>query len=168
MPSRNRRLYGEGGSRIAAWYASSRRGAFSTSERNWSASRRMRRNCHHFSTMRYHDTTEKTARIASTNCVSRLDVSTSSHGVVGTARPTCSSTLASTTSAPVPPRVGPVPTPRACEDLLQARPAGAPAEHGGGPLRRRDELGWIAGPARPIGRRDRVPGNAARRRHDQI
>src|SRR5260370_30005138 len=53
---------------------------------------RMRRNCHHLSTMRYHEITENPTRIARTNFVSGLDVSTSSHGVVGTARPICSST----------------------------------------------------------------------------
>src|SRR2546422_3730139 len=56
-----------------------------------SAWRRILRNCHHFRKMRYQETTEKTTRIASTNFVSRLEVSTSSQGVVGTARPTCSS-----------------------------------------------------------------------------
>src|SRR5882762_7330209 len=99
----------------------------------------MRRNCHHFSTMKYHETTEKTASTASTNCVSRLDVSTSSHGVVGTARPTCSSTLASTESAPVPARVRAVPAPRACENRLESRMRGAPAEQLGGALHARDE-----------------------------
>jgi len=54
----------------------------------------MRRNCHHLRKIRYHEAMENTTRIASTNLVSRLDVSTSSQGVVGTARPTCrSSTL---------------------------------------------------------------------------
>src|SRR5205807_5508472 len=57
-----------------------------------SAWRRMRRNCHHFRTIRYQDTIENTTRIASTNCVSALDVLTSSHGVVGIARPTWSTT----------------------------------------------------------------------------
>src|SRR5256885_8167304 len=67
---------------------------------NRSAWRRMRRNCHHLRKMRYQETMENTTRIASTNFVSRLDVSTSSHGVVGTARPTCSrSTLATLLSS---------------------------------------------------------------------
>src|SRR5437867_5524512 len=60
-----------------------------------SACRRIFRNCHHFRKMRYQETTEKTTRIASTNFVSRLEVSTSSQGVVGTARPTCSSSTGS-------------------------------------------------------------------------
>jgi hypothetical protein len=42
--------------------------------------------------MRYQDTSENTTRIASTTFVSRLDVSTSSHGDVGIARPTWSNT----------------------------------------------------------------------------
>src|SRR5881296_7329 len=58
-----------------------------------SACARTRRNCHHLRKMRYQETMENTTRMASTNFVSRLDVSTSSQGVVGTARPTCKSTL---------------------------------------------------------------------------
>src|SRR5258706_13753333 len=123
----------------------------------------MRRNCHHLRTMKYHDTTEKTASTARTNCVSRLDVSTSSHGVVGTARPTCSSTLASTESAPVPARVRAVPAPRARENLIQTRSPGPPTEDAGRALRRRHELGRGAPPARAIGRGDRVARNAAGR-----
>src|SRR5205823_3235517 len=58
-----------------------------------SACRRIRRNCHHLRKMRYQETMENTTRMASTNLVSRLDVRTSSQGVVGTARPTWKSTL---------------------------------------------------------------------------
>src|SRR5439155_3408782 len=60
---------------------------------NRSACRRMRRNCHHLRKMRYQETMENTTRMARTNLVSRLDVRTSSQGVVGTARPTGKSTL---------------------------------------------------------------------------
>src|SRR5439155_1490220 len=58
-----------------------------------SAWRRIRRNCHHLRKMRYQETMENTTRMASTNLVSRLDVRTSSQGVVGTARPTWKSTV---------------------------------------------------------------------------
>src|SRR5438046_9500585 len=58
-----------------------------------SACARTRRNCHHLRKMRYQGTMENTTRMASTNLVSRLDVRTSSQGVVGTARPTWKSTV---------------------------------------------------------------------------
>src|SRR2546422_7915686 len=47
-----------------------------------SACRRIRRNCHHLRKMRYQETIENTTRMARTNLVSRLDVRTSSQGVV--------------------------------------------------------------------------------------
>src|SRR5207249_8239664 len=77
----------------------------------------MRRNCHHFSTIRYHETSEKTARMARTNCVSRLDVSTNSHGVVGIAPRTCTSTLASSVTV----GVSLMPAPGTAQNLLQTR-----------------------------------------------
>src|SRR5947209_15903942 len=64
----------------------------------WSASQRSRRKSHHFLKIRNQDTSENSTRIASTNFVSRLEVSTRSHGVVGTARPTWSSTCQSSTT----------------------------------------------------------------------
>src|SRR5437588_13101112 len=54
---------------------------------------RTRRNCHRMSTIKYQDDTDKTARIARTNWVSRLEVSTSSHGVVGIAPRTCRNSI---------------------------------------------------------------------------
>src|SRR5438093_1425999 len=98
-----------------------------------SACRRILRNCHHLRKIRYQETREKTTRMASTNLVSRLDVSTSSHGVVGTARPTCSNTRhpsrrGSKRSDRVPGRVRLVPTPRAPQDLVQSGALRPPAE----------------------------------------
>src|SRR5437899_5710262 len=101
-----------------------------------SACRRIFRNCHHLRKMRYQDTTEKTTKIASTNFVSRLEVSTSSQGVVGTARPTCSSSTRQPSpqesgrnrSVRIPGRVRPVPVPRARDDLVQRRAPRPPAE----------------------------------------
>src|SRR2546428_9243707 len=65
-----------------------------------SASQRSRRKSHHFLKIRNQDTSENSTRMASTNFVSRLEVSTRSHGVVGTARPTWSSTCQSSTTEP--------------------------------------------------------------------
>src|SRR5205809_6254320 len=93
---------------------------------NRSAWARMRRNCHHFSTMKYHDATENSTRIASTNLVSRLEVRTSSHREVGIARPTCGSTLACRGLLRVPARLGLAPPPRGLDDLSQAGAAPAP------------------------------------------
>src|SRR5689334_10999385 len=95
-----------------------------------SACRRMRRNCHHFRKMRYQETSENTTRIASTNFVSRLDVSTSSQGVVGTARPACSSsTLSALLAVAVPVGMRLVPHPGGGQDLFETRVARPPAEH---------------------------------------
>src|SRR5437867_10338362 len=107
---------------------------------NRSAWRRMRRNCHHLRKMRYQETIEKTTRIASTNFVSRLDVSTSSQGVVGTARPACSSsTLSALLAVAVPVGMRLVPGPGGCQNLFQARVARPPAEHPLGASPGRDE-----------------------------
>src|SRR5437879_12584025 len=122
-----------------------------------SAWARMRRNCHHFSTMKYHDAIENSTRIASTNLVSRLEVRTSSHGEVGIARPTCSSTLASRGLLRVPARVGLVPPPRGLDDLSQRGVARAPAEQAGGAVSGRHQHRRIARTARLGHRRDGLP-----------
>src|SRR2546425_12301740 len=117
-----------------------------------SACRRIFRNCHHFRKMRYQETTEKTTRIASTNFVSRLEVSTSSQGVVGTARPTCSSSTGSALpqekqanrSVRIPGRVRPVPLPRAGENLVEPRAARAPPQQLLGAARSGDQGGRVS------------------------
>src|SRR5881409_867693 len=133
-----------------------------------SACRRIFRNCHHLRKMRYHEMSEKTARMASTNFVSRLDVSTSSHGVVGTARPTWSSSTVSPPesakrSVPIPGRVRPVPQPGAFENLFEARMARTPAQQLLRAAQRGHEKRRVARAARVVVARDRVPGHAPRR-----
>src|SRR5256886_17154557 len=100
----------------------------------------MRRNCHHLRTIRYHDTSEKTARMASTNCVSRLDVSTSSHGVVGIAPRTCTSTLTSSVTV----GVMLMPAPGTPQNLLQTGMRSPASYHRPRAVHRRDELPRIA------------------------
>src|SRR6266571_3460659 len=114
-----------------------------------SAWRRVLRNCHHLRKIRYQETSEKATRMASTNLVSRLDVSTSSHGVVGTARPTCSNTRHPSRrngdrSGWVPGRVRLVPPPRAHQDLFQAGALWLPAQEAARPPHRGNELRGIA------------------------
>src|SRR5207247_10707968 len=96
---------------------------------NRSAWARMRRNCHHFSTMKYHEAMENSTRIASTNLVSRLEVRTSSHGDVGIARPTCGSRLASRGLLRVAAGVSLVPPPRRFADLRERGVTGSPDQH---------------------------------------
>src|SRR3989454_9261121 len=132
-----------------------------------SAWRRIFRNCHHLRKMRYQDTGEKTTRTPSTNFVSRLEVRTSSQGVVGTARPTCSNTRQPSFEKPnrsvrIPGRVRPVPSPGAGDDLLQPGAPGAPAQQLLGPARGGDERRWVSGPPRARYRPDRPAGDAAR------
>src|SRR5437763_13811179 len=110
-----------------------------------SAWRRILRNCHHLRKIRYQETREKTTRLASTHVAGRLDVSTSSHGLVGTARPTCSNTRhpsrrGSKRSGRVPGRVRLVPTPRARQDLVQSGALRSPAEESPRPPHRGNEL----------------------------
>src|SRR2546428_4852131 len=123
---------------------------------------RMRRNCHHLSTIKYHETTEKTARMAKTNCVSRLDVSTNSHGVVGIAPRTCSSSIR---FPPLP--LGsladaPMPLPGALQDFLETRVLRPPSEYRGRALHSRDQRGRIAGPARALDGWNRAAGDPSR------
>src|SRR5258708_14513060 len=110
-----------------------------------------------------HEVTENQRRIARTSFVSGLDVSTSSHGVVGTARPICSSTPQPSATeedcrsgTPIPARMRAVPAPGTLENRRERRAVRRPAQGRAGPLRGGHEHRRGAGAA-PLGHERNSP-----------